>query len=307
MVNLDLELVYSPKQVHEHLRVSDSSLRKYAMALEARGYKFRKEDNGNRIFMQHDIDIFEILKQRLDAGQSMKTAASSTMNHVRKNVPRTVPVPMATPAPLAAPVAAPVAGPPAVTERSPDVFKQKFEEGLAVLLEERIHTAMKPLLEGVSQLSGLVADLASQNKQLLSQNQELRTMLPAPRDIDEEKRQQREIVDEVKVLHDKQKKLEQQHYEELKRQNEEIQKLIPPMPDFDKERSERTNEYLTIRRINLALEKEAYEQWSRKPEHERIRKIGLFKKEENIEVRNHFIKSYIDEYFEDRLRLEFAQ
>lgn len=299
MVNLDLELVYSPKQVHEHLRVSDSSLRKYAMALEARGYKFRKEDNGNRIFTQHDIEIFEILKQRLDAGQSLKTAASSTMNHVRKNVPRTVPVPVVS--------AAPVAGPPAVTERSSDVFKQKFEEGFAVLLEERIHTAMKPLIEGVSQLSGLVADLASQNKQLLSQNQELRTMLPAPRDIEEEKRQQREIVDEVKVLHEKQKKLEQQHYEELKRQNEEIQKLIPPMPDFDKERSERTNEYLTIRKINLALEKEAFEHWSRKPEHERIRKIGLFKKEENIEVRNHFIKSYIDEYFEDRLRLEFAQ
>jgi DNA-binding transcriptional MerR regulator len=299
MVNLDLELVYSPKQVHEHLRVSDSSLRKYAMALEARGYKFRKEDNGNRIFTQHDIDIFEILKQRLDAGQSMKTAASSTMNHVRKNVPRTVPVPVAP--------AAPVAGPPAVTERSSDVFKQKFEEGFAVLLEERIHTSMKPLIEGVTQLSGLVAELANQNKQLLSQNQELRTMLPAPRDIEEEKRQQREIVDEVKVLHEKQKKLEQQHYEELKRQNEEIQKLIPPMPDIDKERSERTNEYLTIRRINLALEKEAYEHWNRKPEHERIRKIGMFKKEENIEVRNHFIKSYIDEYFEDRLRLEFAQ
>ncbi|MZQ85839.1 hypothetical protein GQF01_27410 [Paenibacillus sp. 5J-6] len=299
MVNLDLELVYSPKQVHEHLRVSDSSLRKYAMALEARGYKFRKEDNGNRIFTQHDIDIFEILKQRLDAGQSMKTAASSTMNHVRKNVPRTVPVPVAP--------AAPVAGPPAVTERSSDVFKQKFEEGFAGLLEERIHTSMKPLIDGVTQLSGLVAELANQNKQLLSQNQELRTMLPAPRDIEEEKRQQREIVDEVKVLHEKQKKLEQQHYEELKRQNEEIQKLIPPMPDIDKERSERTNEYLTIRRINLALEKEAYEHWNRKPEHERIRKIGLFKKEENIEVRNHFIKSYIDEYFEDRLRLEFAQ
>lgn len=299
MVNLDLELVYSPKQVHEHLRVSDSSLRKYAMALEARGYKFRKEDNGNRIFTQHDIDIFEILKQRLDAGQSMKTAASSTMNHVRKNVPRTVPVPVAPVAPLA--------GPPAVTERSSDVFKQKFEEGFAGLLEERIHTAMKPLIEGVSQLSGLVADLASQNKQLLSQNQELRTMLPAPRDIEEEKRQQREIVDEVKVLHEKQKKLEQQHYEELKRQNEEIQKLIPPMPDLDKERSERTNEYLTIRRINLALEREANEHWSQKPEHERIRKIGLFKKEENIEVRNQFIKSYMDEYFEERLRLEFAQ
>ncbi|MBA2936765.1 hypothetical protein HZF08_00405 [Paenibacillus sp. CGMCC 1.16610] len=302
MVNLDLELVYSPKQVHEHLRVSDSSLRKYAMALEARGYKFRKEDNGNRIFTQHDIDIFEILKQRLDAGQSMKTAASSTMNHVRKNVPRTLPVPVAPAVSPAAPQASQ-----AVTERSPDVFKQKFEEGFAILLEDRIHTAMKPLIEGVTQLSGLVADLTSQNKQLLSQNQELRTMLPAPRDVEEEKRQQRELVDEVKVLHEKQKKLEQQHYEELKRQNEEIQKLIPPAPDLDKERSERTNEYLTIRRINLALEKEAFEHWNRKPEHERIRKIGLFKKEENIEVRNQFIKSYMDEYFEDRLRGEFAQ
>ncbi|NOV01019.1 hypothetical protein [Paenibacillus planticolens] len=294
MVNLDLELVYSPKQVHEHLRVSDSSLRKYAMALEARGYKFRKEDNGNRIFTQHDIDIFEILKQRLDAGQSMKTAASSTMNHVRKNATRTLPVPVVPPAP------------PAVSERSSDAMKQMFEEGLAVLLEERIHTAMKPLIEGVSHLSSLVTDLSHQNKQLLSQNQELRTMLPAPPDREEEQRRQREIVAEVKVLHEDQRKLELLHYEELKRQNEEIQKLIPPAPDYEKERSERTNEYLTIRRINLALEKEARDLWSQQPEQERLRRSGLFKKEENTEKRDGFIKTYMDEYFEERLRSEFA-
>ncbi|MBP1965491.1 hypothetical protein [Paenibacillus aceris] len=292
MVNLDLELVYSPKQVHEHLRVSDSSLRKYAMALEARGYKFRKEENGNRIFSQNDIETFEILKQRLDAGQSMKTAASSTMNHVRKNVPRTLPVP---------------AAPPAVAERSSDVIKQKFEEGFAVMLEERINTAMKPLIAGVSQLSDLVLDLTNQNKQLLSQNQELRLMIPAPRDMEEEQRLQREIVEEVKVLHEGQQKLELQHYEELKRQNEEIQKLIPPAPDPEKERSERTNEYLTIRRINLALEKEAHILWSQKPEQERVRRIGMFKKEENTDKRDRFIKTYIDDYFEERLRSEFAQ
>lgn len=292
MVNLDLELVYSPKQVHEHLRVSDSSLRKYAMALEARGYKFRKEENGNRIFSQNDIDTFEILKQRLDAGQSMKTAASSTMNHVRKNASRTLPVP---------------AAPPAVAERSPDAIKQKFEEGFAVMIEERLNTAMKPLITGVSQLSDLVLDLTNQNKQLLSQNQELRLMIPAPRDMEEEQRLQREIVEEVKVLHEDQKKLELLHYEELKRQNEEIQKLIPPSPDPEKERIERTNEYLTIRRINLALEKEAHILWSQKPEQERIRRIGMFKKEENTDKRDRFIKTYIDDYFEERLRSEFAQ
>lgn len=333
MINGEFELVYSPKQVHEQLRVSDSSLRKYAMALEASGHKFRKEENGNRVFTQNDIELFEILRQRLDAGQSMKTAASSTMNHVRKNAPRTLPVPVSDPV---------------VSERTSDAIKQKFEERFSVLLEDRINISIKPLLAGISDLTDLVLDLANQNKQLLSQNQELKTMLPTLRDTEEEERRQRVIVEEMKTLHEEQKKLELQHYDELKRQNEELQKLIPQPPDheeeqrrqkklveemrilheerfdeikqqnkelqklipptlgLEEERRERTNEYLTIRRINLSLEKEAYDHWSQKPEPERIRKIGLFKKEEDVQKRNQFIKTYMDEYFEERLLREFT-
>jgi DNA-binding transcriptional MerR regulator len=333
MINGEFELVYSPKQVHEHLQVSDSSLRKYAMALEAKGHKFRKEESGNRVFTQNDIELFEFLRQRLDAGQSMKTAASLTMNDVRKNAPRTLPVPVPDPT---------------LSERSPDAIRQQFEERFSVLIEERINIAIKPLSAGISDLTDLVLDLANQNKQLQIQNQELKTMLPDPRDKDEEERRQRLLVEEMKTLHEEQKKLELQHYDGLKRQNEELQKLIPLPPYYEEEqrrqnkvveemrilheerfdeikqqnkelqklipptlgleeeRRERTNEYLTIRRINLALEKEAYDHWSRKPEAERIRKIGLFKKEEDVQKRNQFIKAYMDEYFEERLLKEFA-
>ena len=46
--------------------------------------------------------------------------------------------------------------------------------------------------------------------------------------------------------------------------------------------------------------------WATKPEEERMEKIGWFKKVEKQEERDLFIKEYIDNNFESRLRNELG-
>lgn len=92
---------------------------------------------------------------------------------------------------------------------------------------------------------------------------------------------------------------------EMKIQYEEIlKKLSDPM--FKEDREERFKEMVARRRVEYQLEKEALVMWSTKPAEERLKKVGWFKKEENHEERNRFIKDHIDKNFEVRLRNELG-
>lgn len=92
---------------------------------------------------------------------------------------------------------------------------------------------------------------------------------------------------------------------EMKIQYEEIlKKLSDPMSKEDRE--ERFKEMVARRRVEYQLEKEALVMWSTKPAEERLKKVSWFKKEENHEERNRFIKDHIDKNFEVRLRNELG-
>ena len=60
------------------------------------------------------------------------------------------------------------------------------------------------------------------------------------------------------------------------------------------------------RRVEFQLEREAQMIWATKPEEERMEKIGWFKKVEKQEERDLFIKEYINNNFENRLRNELG-
>jgi DNA-binding transcriptional MerR regulator len=92
---------------------------------------------------------------------------------------------------------------------------------------------------------------------------------------------------------------------EVKKQYEEILRQLPPPKNEIEERQERITEIITRRRVETELEKEALHKWSTKPEEERVRRVGLFRKEEDRDKRDQFIKEYINEYFEKRLWREF--
>ncbi|KAA9021557.1 MerR family transcriptional regulator [Niallia endozanthoxylica] len=93
---------------------------------------------------------------------------------------------------------------------------------------------------------------------------------------------------------------------EMKSQYEEILSKLPNPRSKEEEREERFKEMIARRRVEYQLEKEALIMWSTKPEEERLKKVGLFRKEENHEERNRFIKDHIDKNFEVRLRNELG-
>ena len=74
----------------------------------------------------------------------------------------------------------------------------------------------------------------------------------------------------------------------------------------EEQRAERVTEHLTRRRIDRGLEREALELWAVKPESERFRKIGLFRREEDISARDRFVRDYVDQNYEKKLLQEFG-
>lgn len=71
-------------------------------------------------------------------------------------------------------------------------------------------------------------------------------------------------------------------------------------------RSERLNERITERRIERQLEREALDLWAAKPKAERMRKVGLFRKEEDTIARDQFVRDYVDEHYENRVKGEYG-
>lgn len=78
------------------------------------------------------------------------------------------------------------------------------------------------------------------------------------------------------------------------------------LPDPVQLRSEHLNERMTERRIERQLEREALDLWAAKPESERMRKAGLFRKEVNTELRGRFVRDYVDEHYEQRVKGEYG-
>jgi hypothetical protein len=94
--------------------------------------------------------------------------------------------------------------------------------------------------------------------------------------------------------------------DEMKVQYDEILKKLPDSKSKEEERETRFKEMVARKRVEYQLEKEALIKWSTKPEEERIKKVGWFKKEENQEERNRFIKDYVNMNFENRLKSELG-
>lgn len=84
------------------------------------------------------------------------------------------------------------------------------------------------------------------------------------------------------------------------------QQAAPALSGPAELRSERLNERMTERRIERQLEREALDLWVAKPETERMKKVGLFKKEEDTSARDRFVRDYVDEHYDDRIRKAYG-
>ncbi|MFD6726048.1 MerR family transcriptional regulator, partial [Streptomyces sp. NPDC060131] len=57
----EIEILYSPGEVSDTLKVKDSTLRKYCGILENAGYSFSKNNRGHRQYTDKDVMTFKKL------------------------------------------------------------------------------------------------------------------------------------------------------------------------------------------------------------------------------------------------------
>lgn len=100
---------------------------------------------------------------------------------------------------------------------------------------------------------------------------------------------------------------EQQNYikELISKQEKESQETKLLMKPEDR-RIERFNQIMAEYKVTKQLENEARDLWKEKPQEERMKKVGWFRKEEDKEKRDEFIRSYVDKNFEVYLKREFG-
>lgn len=89
-------------------------------------------------------------------------------------------------------------------------------------------------------------------------------------------------------------------------QTTEILRALPKPKSKEEERRERFEELLTRHKVEKKLREEALVLWSARPANERVRKIGWFRKEEDRDKREQFVRDYVDANFIDALRKEYA-
>lgn len=95
------------------------------------------------------------------------------------------------------------------------------------------------------------------------------------------------------------------HINEVKEQYEAIIQKLPQPKSPEQEREERLESMILRRRVEMKLEREAIDQWKQQPEELRFKKVGFFRKEEDWGKRDEFIRQYINERFEERVKESF--
>lgn len=90
---------------------------------------------------------------------------------------------------------------------------------------------------------------------------------------------------------------------ELKSHVDSIVKRLPH-ENIDDERERRFQDLVIRRRVEYQLEKEALLLWTAKPLDERYKKVGWFRKEEDMTKRDLFVKDFINRHFAERIKRE---
>jgi hypothetical protein len=86
----------------------------------------------------------------------------------------------------------------------------------------------------------------------------------------------------------------------------ELASMLPKPKDDIQDRMEKFNTMILQKRLEQKLEEEALQLWNEKPKEERIKKVGWFRKEEDIEKRDMFVRKYKQNNFEWRLKKELG-
>lgn len=112
-------------------------------------------------------------------------------------------------------------------------------------------------------------------------------------------------IDKIRatILAEMKSTFEQISVTQMEKQMQDFQRMLPSP---NQQRLDRFNTLMAERRVARKLEDEALSIWATKPDEERLIKVGWFRKEEDKDKRDSFIRAYIDEHFEEQMKKEFG-
>ncbi|MCY9665856.1 hypothetical protein M5X11_12915 [Paenibacillus alginolyticus] len=86
-----------------------------------------------------------------------------------------------------------------------------------------------------------------------------------------------------------------------------INKYLPAVKTLEELTYERSNDMLTKMKIDNKLEERAIAAWNAQPESVRMKKVGFFRKDQNWEERENFIRKYKRENYEQVVKEEYME
>ncbi|WP_336866895.1 hypothetical protein [Peribacillus frigoritolerans] len=92
--------------------------------------------------------------------------------------------------------------------------------------------------------------------------------------------------------------------EELKSQYEQSLNGLPKPPSIEERKNQSFHAMVIQRKIESSLEEEANQAWSNLPEDQRLKRVGFFRKDIDLEKKDQFVRTYINERFVERLKTE---
>lgn len=82
----NIDILYSPSEVCDQIKVKDSTLRKYVIILEAAGYVFSRNNKGHRQYTDKDIVILKrFIAASKQPGIRLETAAEQIVSMAQPN------------------------------------------------------------------------------------------------------------------------------------------------------------------------------------------------------------------------------
>lgn len=99
---------------------------------------------------------------------------------------------------------------------------------------------------------------------------------------------------------------QQRYIKELVASRENALNELKRLSNPEQERFDRINQIMAEHKVKRLLEKEALNLWNEKPREEREIRVGWFRKQENQEIKDRFIKDYVMDNFESALKKEYG-
>jgi hypothetical protein len=97
-----------------------------------------------------------------------------------------------------------------------------------------------------------------------------------------------------------QKEIEERLTQELELKLEQKLMARLPIPKTDLEiRAEKTDIMISSVRKRYEIEEKAIADWNKLPQEQKVKKVGFFRKEEDILKRDNFIREFVKKYFEN--------